>query len=1367
LIFFIYVYRLITTSLKKLLAARGCQRLFLLVFFLFAAMANAQEICNNGIDDDADGKIDLNDPECICNTNTVSSIIPNPSFEVYSSCPNSFSYDGNDQLSLATPWVQATSATSDYHNTCGYMFAAVPEAGLIPFPDGNGIAGGYFLRNWNEYIGTALLSPLVSGTNYQLTFDIAALAVDSQTAMSTVSDISDFEPVNVTLYGCANGSNLPLQTTFSPDSFDPTWVEIGHALYVPSATWGQLTITFTPTFNVNAVMIGSPPVLPASYPGNDSFTDAYPYMLYDNLLLDTAAAFGVNIAQAGNFCENNLVLTANPTVAISPSATYQWYLNGIAIIGATGSTYTVPSFASSLGQYSVKITDGTTCHTSSSVTINNALPGPTFTAVQPNCIVPTGSITITSPGFQYSFDNGATWQSSPIKNGLPVGTYYIKITTPIGCVSSATGVTIAAPQLLAGATVTTVQPLTCDGTGSITINSSIASEYSFDDGVTWTTNPSVSNLPPGDYFIKIKDAAGCQSASQWVTIERILMNPPIYTVIQPSCDASGTITITTTADLYSFDDGETWTSNPVASNLLPGYYFIKIKNANGCESYSQYVSLYTSYWDITPTYTAVQPVCGAGGTITINTVASEYSFDGGNTWSTSNSATNLDPGYYQIVVRNSPLCASYSQYIYLDYFYLPDATYTVVQPSCGVGGSITITTISDEYSFDGGSTWVTSNIATNLNPGTYYIMIKNALGCTSNYQYVNLNYFYLADPTYTVVDPGCGNPGSITITTPADEYSFDGGFTWTPNPVLTNLFDGYYYIKIRNGSGCESNYLYVYLSSTFIQSPVYTVVQPSCTANGTITITSTADQYSFDGGLTWSLSNIGSNLPPGSYQVQTKDANGCVSQIEYVYLNTSYLDSPSFTVVDPFCTETTGIITIAPVAGCEYSFDNGTTYQASNVSGPLPWGYYNIKIKNSIGCESMSSFVSIDPPSGIPATPTGSAAQLFCIFNSPTVAFLSANGQNIQWYAQASGGTALPANTPLQDGNYYASETVSGCENPVRLAVAVTLSNFVIPASDYSILVCDDLNDQTETVDLSDYNSNIITDTTDYTFTYFTSFIGADTKNAVEQITNSATFHLIPGNNLIYVRAENTNGCWRVATLALDMIPSPVTSMPAEYFLCENHIVVLRAEQGYDSYLWSNGATTYATIVNQPGTYTVTVTENHGSVVCSSTQSTTVTLSNPATITEVIPTDWTDFDNEIEINLSGTSIGDYEYSIDGVNFQSSNHFTGLACGPYTVYVHDKHGCGTVDKDVYLLMYPRFFTPNGDGVNDEWRIKFSSYEPGILVQLFDRQGKFIKEFHYLEGWDGTYNGEMLPSTDYWFLVTREDGTQYRGHFAMKR
>jgi gliding motility-associated-like protein len=90
------------------------------------------------------------------------------------------------------------------------------------------------------------------------------------------------------------------------------------------------------------------------------------------------------------------------------------------------------------------------------------------------------------------------------------------------------------------------------------------------------------------------------------------------------------------------------------------------------------------------------------------------------------------------------------------------------------------------------------------------------------------------------------------------------------------------------------------------------------------------------------------------------------------------------------------------------------------------------------------------------------------------------------------------------------------------------------------------------------------------------------------------------------------------------------------------------------------------------------------------------------------------------------------------------------------------------KDVYLLMYPKYFTPNADGYNDYWEIQFYQNELHLVVKIFDRFGKFIKQLTATDPiWDGTYKGNNLPATDYWFTVIRENGTEYKGHFSLKR
>jgi gliding motility-associated-like protein len=122
--------------------------------------------------------------------------------------------------------------------------------------------------------------------------------------------------------------------------------------------------------------------------------------------------------------------------------------------------------------------------------------------------------------------------------------------------------------------------------------------------------------------------------------------------------------------------------------------------------------------------------------------------------------------------------------------------------------------------------------------------------------------------------------------------------------------------------------------------------------------------------------------------------------------------------------------------------------------------------------------------------------------------------------------------------------------------------------------------------------------------------------------------------------------------------------------------------------------------------------------------------------------------------------------LDGIHYQTSNVFAGLMSGFYTVFVKDE--CGIIMEEVVLLNYPKYFTPNDDGINDYWKINFSQFEPNLSIIIFDRFGKTIKELKANSiGWDGTYNGLKLIADDYWFVVKREDGREHKGHFTLKR
>ena len=140
--------------------------------------------------------------------------------------------------------------------------------------------------------------------------------------------------------------------------------------------------------------------------------------------------------------------------------------------------------------------------------------------------------------------------------------------------------------------------------------------------------------------------------------------------------------------------------------------------------------------------------------------------------------------------------------------------------------------------------------------------------------------------------------------------------------------------------------------------------------------------------------------------------------------------------------------------------------------------------------------------------------------------------------------------------------------------------------------------------------------------------------------------------------------------------------------------------------------------------------------------------------------------NSIEILVSG--LGTYEYSLNDGAFQSSPIFSGLAPGIYHITIQDLKGCLSTEETVYILGAPKYFTPNGDSYNDFWNIQFLDPALNLKISIFDRFGKLLKRFNPKDsGWDGTYNGNPLPATDYWYVIEFEIGRVVKGHFSLVR
>lgn len=208
-------------------------------------------------------------------------------------------------------------------------------------------------------------------------------------------------------------------------------------------------------------------------------------------------------------------------------------------------------------------------------------------------------------------------------------------------------------------------------------------------------------------------------------------------------------------------------------------------------------------------------------------------------------------------------------------------------------------------------------------------------------------------------------------------------------------------------------------------------------------------------------------------------------------------------------------------------------------------------------------------------------------------------------------------------------------------------------------------------------------------------------------------------------------------------------------------------------------ATTAEVSFTQPGEYRYeafnTVSQDGNIIECPTTKLVNVVTSEAPIINSIRVTE-TALGLTLEADVSG--IGAYEYALDDINgpYQDNNTFTGVAPGSHTIYVRDKNGCGiaeeTITQDLTLEGFPKFFTPNGDGINDEWQyiplIDTGEINVGT-IQIFNRFGALVAQVDpTANGWDGLLNGRPLPATDYWFTaVSLTTQKQVRGHFTLKR
>jgi gliding motility-associated-like protein len=350
------------------------------------------------------------------------------------------------------------------------------------------------------------------------------------------------------------------------------------------------------------------------------------------------------------------------------------------------------------------------------------------------------------------------------------------------------------------------------------------------------------------------------------------------------------------------------------------------------------------------------------------------------------------------------------------------------------------------------------------------------------------------------------------------------------------------------------------------------------------------------------------------------------------------------------------------------------------------------------------------------------------------------------------------------------TNATSGCINfsEVSLEVSTTSSN------NAGLQLCD--TDGTEdgfmAFSLNDANAIVLAGApAGLDLQFFETYEDALVENSALGTTFTNT---IPYSQTIFARVENSNACYGISQIELTVLELPHIETNFQTLFCINFFpetiildggIIDDLPNNY-SYEWSTGEDTAFIEINAPGTYTVRVFNTNG---CFKERIISVLPSNIATITDIQIIDASQ-NNSISIFVSGE--GNYEYALGDINgpYQESNTFQNIESGLYTVYVRDSNNCGIIKDLVSVIGFPKFFTPNDDTRNDFWQVSGinNQFQANTSIFIFDRYGKLLKELDPLSpGWDGTYNGAKLPTSDYWFKVRLEDGRTFTSHFTLKR
>ncbi len=1249
-----------------------------------------------------------------------------------------------------------------------FYFSVYPATGTPP--------GGSWIPESTP--GTATFSNLLTGVTYTfIVFDVSTGCSYYETATSPIPTnstltASALSANNITCTGSADGN-----VTFTVNSTYATATNINYEIYdslslvttgisgvgvVPAN--GSLSVT-----NLGPLPFGNYFVLisETSGPNAGCSVVSIPFNITESAI---ELNLNATVDQNANCNPNSGVISAIATNG-TPPYLYQLTTSATPPLATDPSWASTSTFNVDANNYYVHVIDAFGCIKTTNILLVSMDPEPVIAATfNDQCNTAEGDfeidvtlVTAGMPPYSFSIDGGAfQTQTAPFTiSNLNSGTHTVQIRDVNGCGNIAS---IDIAPVLELIPDVTALPTCSDDDGIITVTASGGTgTYSYSISPNPTSISLAGNVfsgvPSGIYTITITDTM--TSCTEEAIISLAPAINPILTTIPTgvTCFADNTGSFEINLSNYSgtytyevFDSSNTLVLGPINANtstnpetvsgMLAGSFTVEITETASpfCTTSSNVIiSSPASALDLVALETSNVTCTDNLGTITATATGGwgtyQYELIGAATvpYSPNGTFENLSAGVYTVNVMDAGGC-------------IDSETVTLIAPN-PINATVTPST----------------NLLACFGDTNAIITITNLTGG------VGSNYLY----TLNMISPTTSSSGPQS------------------SPVFGGLGAGTYQVTVSDAFNCSFTSADIVITEpTPIQASLVKETSQTCLTQATLTLSATGGTgpYTYSDNVTFTpvLGSFATSttfpVPVGIYEYYVQDANGCIAivsnQIAIDQLPDLILNLTLTNAVINCAGDATGVVVATAEGGLGnyiYTLQDilgntiPVTQNSPGVFTELPADTYQVHVESG-DCLTTTSPFEITEPS----------APLEAPFTVTDITCYGANNGSVEINATGGTGTIMYAISP-QLNQFFDTNVFEDLEPGVYDVIVqdelgcYLILNFTITEPDPVIIsivpssiipeVCEGDMDGEFSIDVSGGTAPYSVSIDNYEGPYTTGASGQ---------TQFDFTGLGGGDHTVYVR--DSLGCeseWNI-TFPESVSINPLVEI--EYTCVNNaasNIVTVTVDDSITNledldYSLDSGpyqaSNIFIDVTPGIGHY-IDVRHTNGCI--QTTELFDITTFDPLTLAindgEI---------NEIIAIATGGS-GEYEFTLNGESYGSTNVFIISESGEYTVTVTDSNGC-TVSASRYFtyvdVCIPNYFTPNGDGVLDGWGPGCTNHYPNLDFDIFDRYGRKIATLRIGETWDGKYHGEELPTGDYWYVVRLndpQDNRNFVGHFTLYR